>query len=90
MALRPRGNGGGGKGPVRRSRMGWRAAALGDAAGEGRAEEGDGGHDEDPEVVEEDELVAGREREERARERGAERAREALRRRSGGRMVNHD
>ncbi len=35
--------------------------ALGDAAGERRAEEADDGHDNHPEVPEEDELVADRE-----------------------------
>ena len=53
-------------------------ASLGDAAREGRAEESDGGHDEHPEVPEEHKFVPDREREERARERGAEGACEAL------------
>ena len=52
--------------------------ALGDAARERGAEEADDGHDDDPEVAEEDEVVADRERQERAGDRGAERARETL------------
>ncbi len=52
--------------------------ALGNAAGERRAEEADDGHDNHPEVPEEDELVADREREEGARERWAEGAGETL------------
>ena len=61
---------------LRRDRA--RAAALGDAAGESGAQEGDDGHDEDPHVSEEDEVKGIRERKERAREGGGEGTSEAL------------
>ena len=65
-----------------------RPAALGDAAGECGAKEGDKGHDEHPEVAEEDELLPSREGKEGASECGAERAGEALSRVRKARAVS--
>lgn len=64
---------------ARAQRAGAPSAALRDAPRERGAEEANQGHDEHPEVPEQHELVSDGEREDRASERGAERAGEALR-----------